>query len=306
MEPLPTFSRPAALSVLTGLASLLLIAPASAQAPFKVFMIASKAQDHINCSNAARPVVQKLGEDNGFSVDFTTDTSLITEANLAKYDVFFQMHLAPFEMNAKHRVLFQKFVESGKGWLGIHAAGLTGNQFTSAGNWTFYNDMFGNIDYVTHPALQNGTLVFEDRTHPVTRNMPASFVIRDEWYEWSGNPRPRVRVLAKADESTYSPVKRQGDHPMIWTNENIPRMVYIGVGHDVSCWTHAEYVKLVKDALLWARPATTALDPLAFEKGRLAAPRDGRAGASVGTLTGWNALGRMGRMPRAWLYSFPP
>lgn len=236
---------------------------AAAQAPFRVFMIASKASDHLATSTAAKGVVTRMGEENGFIVDYTTDTSLITETNLARYDVFFQMHLAPFEFNAKHKAAFQKFIEAGKGWLGIHAAGLTGNQFSSAGNWMYYRTFFGGVDYVDHPALQNGSVIFEDRTHPVTRNMPASFTIKDEWYEWNGNPRPRVRVLGKADESTYTPLKRQGDHPIIWSNEDFPKMIYLGVGHDVSCWSHAQYLLLVRDAILWAKPTPSWIRPRA-------------------------------------------
>lgn len=256
-----------ALSVLAALVS---AAPLKAQAPFKVFMIASKAQDHLSCSLGAKPVVEQMGAANGFTVDFTTDTGLITEANLAKYQVFMQMHLAPFEMSIKHRAAFQKFVDGGKGWVGIHAAGLTGGQF-SGSEWTWYTGFFGGVTYVNHPALQTGTLVFEDRTHPATRNMPASFQVKDEWYEWNGNPRPNVRVLGKADESTYNPLKRQGDHPMVWTNESHPKMIYISVGHDVSVWSNPNYLMLVRDALLWAKPVSTGIDPLGAEKGYLGA-----------------------------------
>jgi type 1 glutamine amidotransferase len=249
---------------------------AGAQAPFKVFMIASKASDHIAMSTAGKPVIEKMGQENGFTVDYTLDTSLVNAANLEKYDVFLQMHLAPFEISPGKRDAFQKFVESGKGWVGIHAAGLTGPQFTGT-EWTWYTTFFGGITWVVHPALQTGTVTLEDRTHPATRNLPASFQIKDEWYEWNKNPRPNVRVLGKADESTYKQVKPQGDHPLIWTNEKYQKMLYIGTGHDQSDWTNPNYLILVRDAILWAKPVTTRIDPMATEKGYLGSPAAARA-----------------------------
>jgi type 1 glutamine amidotransferase len=244
---------------------------AASQSTFKVFMIASKASDHIVMSTEAKIQVEKLGLANGFTVDYTTDPSLITEANLAKYQVFLQMHFAPFEMNVAQRAVFQKFIDEGKGWVGVHAAGLTGDQFGN-GTWPWYTAFFGGVTYVTHPALQTGTILFEDRAHPITKNLPASFQLKDEWYEWNKNPRPNVHVLGKADETTYNQVKSQGDHPIVWTNQTYPKMVYVGIGHDVSDWTNANYILLIREALLWAKPASTRMDPRDAAKGYLGAP----------------------------------
>lgn len=72
-----------------------------------------------------------------------------------------------------------------------------------------------------------------------------------------------MRVLGKANEKTCTPLKRQGDHPIIWSNENFPKMISIGVGHDVSCWSHAQYLLLVGDALLWAKPTPSWIRPRA-------------------------------------------
>jgi hypothetical protein len=72
---------------------------------------------------------EKLGADNHYNVDFTDDTSKINNANLANYQVFVMFHLAPFDMSASQQAALQKFAEQGKGWVGIHAAGLTGKEF---------------------------------------------------------------------------------------------------------------------------------------------------------------------------------
>lgn len=232
----------------------------AAQTPFKVFMIASPNSDHIVSSMAAKAAMIKMGAENNFTVDFTTDTSVINDATLSKYQVFFQMHLAPFEFSLSAQKALEKFVGQKKGWVGVHAAGLVQPDWQPANvpYWKWYEDFFGGVKYMTHPALQTGTLKIEDRTHPATLRMPASFQAKDEWYEFSGSPRANVRVLASADEKTYNQVKPMGDHPLVWTNEKFARMIYIGVGHDSSDWTNANYVNMVHDAVLWAATSDSA------------------------------------------------
>ncbi|HEY0708159.1 MAG TPA: ThuA domain-containing protein [Polyangia bacterium] len=254
-------------------------------------MISSTARDHLASSAQARMVLPALGMQHDFIIDATTDNTLINDANLAKYDVFLQMHLAPFEIKVEQRAALENFVKSGKGWVGVHAAGLIIPSQIGPGralpDWPFYNDLIGHVTYVTHPLLQTGVAIMEDRTHPATRNMPPTFTVRDEWYEFSGNPRANVRVLGGADERSYNQVKKMGDHPLIWTCEKYKRAIYIGIGHDPSDFQNPSWMILLRDSLLWAA-------------GRLDAPADGGVdGATDGPTdapieTGSEAGGRGG------------
>ncbi|HEY5408906.1 MAG TPA: ThuA domain-containing protein [Ginsengibacter sp.] len=221
---------------------------------FSVLVVASRAKDHINSINAAKPFFEKLGADNHFSVDFTDDTSKINDANLAHYQVFVMFHLAPFDMSYSQQAALQKFVEEGKGWVGVHAAGLTGKEFLAPGTkyWQWFEDFMGGVTYSPHPAYQDGVVVVEDTTNPITKNLPARFWISDEWYEFNKSPRGNVHVLATADESTYKQNKPMGDHPIIWTNENFHRMIYIGIGHSPTALENSNYMLLLRNAILWA------------------------------------------------------
>jgi uncharacterized protein len=239
-------------------------AAGAADGSFKVFMIASTAPEHTPMSNAAIPVMQTIGAANHFTVDSTSDPSLMTDENLAKYQVFVQMQLGSFEMPPTAQAALQKFIESGKGWVGVHAAGLTRIQFIEDKEgkiigdlkyWPWYTSFVGgdeNFVWSIHPQEQMGTLKIENRTFPATKNLPASFKLTDEWYEWKENPRANVTVLGTADETTYTPVNRQGDHPIIWSNPKYPHTVYIGVGHDKSSLTNQNYLTLLRDSVLYA------------------------------------------------------
>ncbi len=116
----------------------------------------------------------------------------------------------------------------------------------------WFEKLMGDIIYSPHPKKQTGTIVVEDRTHPVTKNLPPSFSFYDEWYEFNRSPRPNVHVLATADESSYKQEIPMGDHPMIWINPGFDRAVYIGIGHDTTACTDPNFTILMRDAILWA------------------------------------------------------
>ena len=223
---------------------------------FKALVVLSRADDHNSMMTSARPWLEKLAADNNFTVDITDDTSQINDANLANYQTFVQVQLAPFDMSGAQQKALQNFIEHGHGWVGIHAAGLTGREFLKPGTpyWQWFEDLLGGVTYSPHPAFQKGTLVIENRTHPITKNLPDKVELSDEWYEFDKSPRrsPHIRVLAHADESTYKQNKPMGDHPMIWVNEQYRRAVYIGVGHDASLCRDTNFTMLVRNAILWS------------------------------------------------------
>ena len=90
---------------------------------FKVFVTLSKAKDHLKMIAAAKPFLEKIAVANNFAIDISDDTAKINDENLKKYQVFIQLQQAPFDLSYSQQDAIQKFVEQGKGWVGIHAAG---------------------------------------------------------------------------------------------------------------------------------------------------------------------------------------
>lgn len=221
---------------------------------FKAFVTLSKAADHQKMMTAAKPFLEKIAAENNFSIDISDDTEKINDAHLAAYDVFIQLQQAPFDLSEQQQSAIQKFIEQGKGWVGIHAAGLTGKDFLAPGRryWQWFEDYMGGVVYSPHPAFQKGKVIIEDHHHPVTKNLPDTFEVWDEWYEWDKSPRNNVRVLATADESSYKQKKPMGDHPVLWINEKYERMIYIAIGHDSSLCNDKNYSQLIRNAIIWA------------------------------------------------------
>ena len=174
-----------------------------AQKPaFKVLAVASADPDHDPMIIKSKVWLERIALENNFEVLVSRDASLINDENLAQYQVFIQLHLAPFDMTPSQQAALQKFIISGKGWVGVHAAGLTGTQFKGPDTpyWMWFEKLMGGIIYSPHPEKQTGTILVEDRTHPVTRNLPPSFRFYDEWYESASFSlaKSSVKVICKS------------------------------------------------------------------------------------------------------------
>jgi type 1 glutamine amidotransferase len=241
--------------LLSSLLCIIIMASADGQnSHFRVLVVASADPDHDPMIIQSKAFLEKIGSENNFEVCFSRDANLINDDTLKNYQVFVQLHLAPFDMTPSQQAALQHFISCGGGWVGVHAAGLTGTQFKGPDvpYWMWFQKLMGDIIYSPHPKKQTGIILVEDRKHPVTRNLPASFSFYDEWYEFNRSPRPNVHVLATADETSYKQEIPMGDHPMIWTNPSFDRAVYIAIGHDTTACTDPNFTILMHDAILWA------------------------------------------------------
>ncbi|MBL0739847.1 ThuA domain-containing protein [Chryseolinea lacunae] len=219
----------------------------------KVFVIGATDKYHSPMVDKSEPMFRKLAAENNLDIHFTRDTAEVNTLNLSGYQVFIQLSLAPFDMSTSQQYAIQEFISRGKGWIGVHAAGLIGNQFEqrSRSNWKWYGQLLGGASYTPHPPLQDGVVKIENGNHPITKGLPITFTLRDEWYEFDKAPA-HANILAVADEATYKPKVPMGYHPVVWTNPEYDRVVYISVGHDSTSCTNVHYTKLLQNAIAWA------------------------------------------------------
>lgn len=181
--------------------------PASASAPrFKVLASAESGGHHVEFTKAAKPWLKKCAEENGFEVDYITDTTPITEAFLARYRLVLQLDFVPYGWKPEAMAAFKAYIEEGRGgWVGLHHATLLGN-FDGHPMWPWFSDFMGSIKFKNYiPKFSSGTVRVEDKAHPCMKNVPETFIISsEEWYTYDRSPRANVHVLASVDEATYS------------------------------------------------------------------------------------------------------
>lgn len=240
------------------------LASGSPSAPrFRVLALAEAGGHHIEFTKAARPWLQKRGEESGFVVDYLTNTATITEASLRNYALILQLDFVPYGWKPEAMAAFKAYIEEGRGgWVGLHHATLLG-EFDGQPMWPWFSEFMGGIRFKGYiPGFTSGTVHIEDRTHPCVKGVPEFFTIaREEWYTYDRSPRANVRVLASVDEATYSDPSavRMGDHPVIWTNERMAaRNVYIFMGHGPWLLEDKAFTTILRNAILWAAATPAA------------------------------------------------
>jgi YVTN family beta-propeller protein len=225
---------------------------------FRVLALAERASgDHQSFVDAARVYLNRLAAENDFAVDYISGTERINEELLAKYKLFVQLNYPPYRWAPVAKQAFVDYMKLGKGgWIGFHHASLLGD-FDGYPMDPWFSDFLGGIRFTHYlPDFAKATVKIEDTSSPLAKGLPPSFVIeKEEWYTWSRSPRPKVRVLASVDESSYVPntmIKMGGDHPVVWSNPNYKaRNVYIFMGHHAGLFEDPNFVQLFRNAIFW-------------------------------------------------------
>ncbi|WP_330337158.1 ThuA domain-containing protein [Streptomyces sp. NBC_00557] len=141
-----------------------------------------------------------------------------------------------------------RYVESGGGFAGVHAAACTEY------GWPYYGELLG-ARFVRHPDFQPGRAVVEDPGHPATRSLPAVWDVSDEWYDFDASPRHRARVLLSADETSYEGGGMGADHPLAWCREHGAgggRVFYTALGHAAEAYRDPVFLAHLDGGLGWA------------------------------------------------------
>ena len=245
-----------------GLALLLVLCASGSMAQnsnprFKVIALAEAGGIHRPFVDAAKVWLQKLAADNKFSVDYIENTDKIDDAFLSRYQLFIQLNYPPYGWTPTAVAAFIKYIEEGRGgWIGFHHATLLG-EFDGTQMWPWFSQFMGGIRFTDYIAnFATATVVVEDPSHAVMKNVGGSFTVdQEEWYTYDKSPRANVRVLARVNEATYTPdsPKKMGDHPVIWTNEHYKaRNVYIFMGHHPELFENSAFTKIVSNSIFWA------------------------------------------------------
>ncbi|WP_307678077.1 ThuA domain-containing protein [Streptomyces sp. V4I2] len=186
--------------------------------------------------------LRTLGE---FDVEHTEDPSVL-ERPLDSYAAVVFLSTSGEILTPAGRERLAGYVEAGGGFVGVHAAACTEYE------WPYYGELLG-ARFDRHPEFQPGRVVVEDRAHPATRHMPSVWEFTDEWYDFRANPRGAVRVLARADESSYDGGGMGADHPLVWCREQGEgRVFYTALGHASEAYEDPDFRTHLLGGIKWA------------------------------------------------------
>jgi type 1 glutamine amidotransferase len=193
---------------------------------------------------AVKAVVQ-LGEQNGFTVDWTEDvTQLSTPSRLFRYNAVVFLSTTRDTLDDPAQTSLRQYIRGGGGFVGIH------NAFGTEYNWPWYEGLLGGANYYDHGRYQPGVVVTVDKKDASTAGLPNRWDFADEWYNFVPFPT-NVRFLAKVDESTLAGGVEGGmghpghgdNHPVSWCQYYDGGRAWVTtLGHDVAAWTDAPLV----------------------------------------------------------------
>ena len=169
-------------------------------------------------SNVVQNAVIKLGQSNGFTVDWTEDVNQLASPNdLFKYNAVIFFSTSRDNLNLAAQTSLRQYIRGGGGFVGVH------NAFGTEYNWPWYEGLLGGANYYDHGPEQTGTVDVVDRKDVSTSGLPSKFTFKDEWYNLVPFPSG-VRFLATVDEKTLPNGAKgsMGDpgagdfHPVAW------------------------------------------------------------------------------------------
>jgi hypothetical protein len=240
------------LLLLLGLSTWAATAGAQGRQPttFRVIAFFTGRNDlaHVDFVREANQWFPQQAAAQGFTYDTTSNWQNMNAGFLARYQVVVFLDTRP-EQPAQ-RAAFQAYMDHGGAWLGFHFAAFALTPSAYPQNWDWYHEQFlGTGDYAGNTWRPTAaTLRVQDRRHPTTRKLPATFISApNEWYKWTRDLRqnPAIDILLAIDPSSFPlgtgpkphEIWHEGYYPVAWTNRRY-RMVYLNMGHNDMDYEH--------------------------------------------------------------------
>ncbi len=237
----------------------------SAQTPKTNVLVFSKTAGFRHQSiGAGKTALAKLAKEKGYGVNFTEDASMFNERNLKKYNAVVFLNTTGDILNNTEQAAFERYIQAGGGYVGIHAA--TDTEY----DWPWYGQLAGAY-FLDHPMtpsnVQNGKFIVTKKNHWATQGMPDSFERADEFYSFK-DISPKINVVLNIDEKSYIGGKNPDFHPMSWYQEfDGGRSFYTAMGHTDETYSDPLFLNHLSAGIHYAAGGDTP-KPLDFSKAR--------------------------------------
>lgn len=214
----------------------------------KRVLIFSKTQGfrHSSIEKGAQVLKQLLDKEK-IASDHSEDAALFTDQGLKKYDAVIFLSTTGNILDEIQQEAFVRYIQSGKGFAGIHAA--TDTEF----DWPWYNGLVGAY-FTSHPAVQNAKIDVVDRKHIATKHLDPVWWHKDEWYNFK-DVKEGLHVLMNLDEKSYNGGKMGDHHPISWSqNYDGGKVFYTGLGHTEESYDEPAFQKHLIGGILSVLP----------------------------------------------------
>ncbi|MCE7064967.1 ThuA domain-containing protein [Dyadobacter sp. CY326] len=236
-----------------------------AQAPKTNVLVFSKTAAFRHASIAAgNAALAKMAKEQGFGVSFTEDAAQFNERNLKKFNAVIFLNSTGDILTNEQQTAFERFIQAGGGYVGIHAA--TDTEY----EWPWYGQLAGAY-FLDHPMtpsnVQKGKFIVTEKNHWATQGMPDEFERSDEFYSFK-DISPNIKVVLKIDEKSYIGGKNPDFHPISWYQEfDGGRAFYTAMGHTDETFSEVLFLNHLLAGIKYA-VGGDAPKPVDFSKSR--------------------------------------
>jgi uncharacterized protein len=211
----------------------------------RILVFSKTAGFHHASIAAGIPAIIKLGKENDFDVDTTTNSAKFTSANLKQYAAVIFLSTTGDVLNDEQQKAFEAYIHSGGGFVGVHAA--TDTEY----GWPWYGDLVGAY-FKSHPKQQVATLHVVDHNFIATKHLPAEWKRFDEWYNYKYIAKG-LHVLITIDEKSYTGGENGDYHPMSWYHQyDGGRAFYTELGHTDESYSDPLYLQHLLGGIQYA------------------------------------------------------
>jgi len=203
---------------------------------FVSVLVFSKTESfrHASIPNGQKAIFE-LGQKYDFAVDTTEDASVFNEKSLSKYNVVIFLSTTGDILNDAQQLEFNRFIQAGGGFVGIHAAADTEY------DWPWYGKLVGAYfnGHPNDPNVRDAVIDNKNKTHNCCKHLPDRWECSDEWYNYK-DINPAINVVLNLDEKTYEGGTNGENHPIAWYHEfDGGRSFYTGLGHTIEAFDDA-------------------------------------------------------------------
>jgi len=197
------------------------------------------------CIGPGGETLKSYFNSHGFNTIQSEDSTLFTSNGLSSFDVIIFFQTTGNILDSTQQNAFKKFIESGKGFVGIHSAADTEY------DWPWFTNLLG-VQFADHPDIQQATFVKVDTNQLTTKHLPDRWTRTDECYNFKQLPT-NVNVVLTVDESTYQGGKHGAFHPISWYHTyDGGRAFYTAMGHTVENYGDTMFLEHILQGVKWA------------------------------------------------------
>ena len=197
---------------------------------------------------AGASAIQALAQQHGFGLSVTEDGRKFDDQTLSAFSAVIFLSTTGDILLAAQEAAFERYIASGHGFVGIHAAA------DCEYDWAYYGGLVGAY-FKGHSLVTSASVKPEPVMHAALTGLPSPWQRTDEWYGFRTNPRADVTVLLTVDESTYAAGEGAmgADHPVAWSHPyQGGRAFYTALGHTSETFSDPVFLGHLLGGIQWA------------------------------------------------------